>query len=265
MENHWFQMSLLNDSLIRDIETILGIDDQEGMETEVPMEISMENPMESNKQLIGLEKEVKNDLGIITQGEVDEVACTGKNNTQHEHAISEENKKETKAEKRREKETETQMETGREIKHVGEKRKNTDGEKETGKQANATQAKEVKVDYPLGYKKDNFLTRDLKSACIYVAAELAPRLRQVITKNRSKFEVLFQLADACNASEIRTCTNYNQGLRCGLGDCHLTHGYMRVHSCMLCWEGVWILAPHSLVNCPFIKQSFWETLEITNY
>ena len=46
-----------------------------------------------------------------------------------------------------------------------------------GIKASEDTVKRVQVDFPLGYKKDNFLTRDLKSACIYVAAELAPRLR----------------------------------------------------------------------------------------
>ena len=256
-------MSLLNDTLLRDIETILGIeknDEQEGMEVEVPMETSLETDLESHQQRDGLVNEAKFEENIGTKGGANPVQHT-ESATQQEQVTRNEGK-ETHAETKMETREETQKEEKQ--KPVGEKGKNLEREK-GNKGAEAMQTTWAKVDFLLGYNKDNFLTRDLKSACIYVAAELAPRLRQVITKHRSKFEVLFQLADACNVSEIRTCTNYNQGLRCGLGDCHLTHGYTRVHSCMLCWEGVWILAPHSLVNCPFIKPSFWETMGITNY
>ena len=234
-------MSTLNDSLLMDIESILGIEHTRNQDT---TETTTTNEEKTTDQgTTGIETEGGTMMVVSTVRDM-EGASKGT-------AIMEE------TEKGKEKETKMEKMTTGTTEQTDSKASQCEGFQ--------IQSNRVRVDNPLGYERENFLTRDLKSACVYAASELAPRLRQVITKNREKFEVLFQLADSCNSCSIRTCTNYNQGLFCGQGDCHLTREYTRAHCCMLCWEGIWILAPHRLVDCPFLKPTFWEKLGISNY
>ena len=104
-------MSLLNDTLLRDIETILGIeknDEQEGMEVEVPMETSLETDLESHQQRDGLVNEAKFEENIGTKGGANPVQHT-ESATQQEQVTRNEGK-ETHAETKMETREETQKE-----------------------------------------------------------------------------------------------------------------------------------------------------------
>ena len=110
---------------------------------------------------------------------------------------------------------------------------------------------------PFGFDRDKFLTRDLRSAAMYIATIIAPMARNVVSTNQSKFKLTHQMAAVCENSTIRTCTNFNQGMKCVEGDCHFSNGYLRTHCCMLCWEGLWLLAPHKVICCPLLTHAFW--------
>jgi hypothetical protein len=116
-----------------------------------------------------------------------------------------------------------------------------------------------------GLEMQKYLTGDLKQAAVYLGEFVLPKIRKTVEENRSKFAVIFLLGEKFEHTPMKTCTLFNQGRDCYDGPSHRDHGtnqITRSHFCTICWESLWIMAPHRVVTCPLTTTIFWDKIDI---
>ena len=114
-----------------------------------------------------------------------------------------------------------------------------------------------------GIDPDKYLTWDLKQAAIYMGEFIIPKIRTTVERNQEKFKAIFLLSETFEHVPTKTCTLFNQNRPCMQDIFHKdTTNIHRGHFCTICWETLWILAPHRVVTCPMTTRDFWSTMNI---
>ena len=95
---------------------------------------------------------------------------------------------------------------------------------------------------------------------------IIPKVKRVVTKNKESFKIFYELGDVCepiSPTSLKTCTLYNQGRQCREGNSHCDQrGNNRLHVCTVCWETLWVYAPHGIFACPLLTRKFWADQNI---
>ena len=124
----------------------------------------------------------------------------------------------------------------------------------------------VNSDLPFGMSFSEYMTRDLKVATDYITKTIIPRVKRVVTENKESFKIFYELGDVCEPitpTSLKTCTLYNQGRQCREGNSHCDQrGNNRLHVCTVCWETLWVYAPHGIFACPLLTRKFWADQNI---
>ena len=114
-----------------------------------------------------------------------------------------------------------------------------------------------------GIEPEKYLVRDLKQAAVYLGEFILPKIKSIVDLNQPKFEALFLMGESFEHLPVKTCTLYNQNRDCREEHFHKdTTNMTRSHCCTVCWETLWVLAPHRVVTCPLTTKGFWEKMEI---
>ena len=115
-----------------------------------------------------------------------------------------------------------------------------------------------------GIEANKYLTWDLKQAAIYMGEFIIPKVKSTIDKNQDKFAAIFLMGENFEHVTMKTCTLFNQNRPCPQGTVHRdTNSISRGHFCTICWETLWVLAPHRVVTCPLTTCVFWEKMKIS--
>ena len=124
--------------------------------------------------------------------------------------------------------------------------------------------KESSRSLPFGLEPEKFLKGDMGESNKYLVKCIIPRIKRFVDQNRESFAVIFALGEVCeplNYTVVRTCMPYNRGGACRDGHIHTDmKGNKRIHSCMICWEVLWIFTNHRVVACPLLTRDFYKKI-----
>jgi len=115
-----------------------------------------------------------------------------------------------------------------------------------------------------------FCRMDLKDAALYISDEVKPKIRQIMTKNKAKFQAMILHNVKGLTINMRACTNFNQNKTCNIGrgdtlECHSDKMGLRLHCCIICFETLGSYHVHRARDCQLVKTSYYRDLEAKNY
>lgn len=125
--------------------------------------------------------------------------------------------------------------------------------------------------FAFGFDPKEFNAMNFTQGLAWVNDTLVDKLKQEMTKFPDSFLIFTQLGNV-KETGVRICARFNRGDSC-TNSWHVHnkpkkgksgyHRELRLHCCAVCMGALGIFANHHMMECPWLKSTTWEELQLS--